>query len=856
MRRNQVKKHLWTSLMLLIGIGAIIASFATTAQPSQAPTLQVPSVISNNTTLLFLGNMNIAPVVYLDGATPSGVAVDIVHALAEHIPEPVEIQAMNWSEAQTLVAQGQADALIQINPTEERKKIYDFSDTLLESQFSIFTRYDKMGISGLSSLRGLRVGVESGGLPQKVLEKDPRILVTIIPNFLEGFKWLNDGFIDALVVDYRVGSYVLAENNIRNIKVTGDPIAFSYSSFAVKKGNTKLLDEINNALQIIKTDGTYQKIINQWKPTEVVFQTEQQILEEIYFVTILILLILFLFVVIWIFTIKKELTKRKSAEEKLKEQYSTLLGIINGVNALIFSVDQQYRYTSFNLGYASFTKALYGKEIELGHNLLDYITVQKDREIVKHNLDQAFAGLLFIEEVYSGEEPLSRQYFQVSHSPVRDGKEVIGVIVLAQDITERKKSEEVIRKKHEELNLTYEKLRISEEELRKKFEELQKTETQLQQSEQKFRAIIEQSFQLIGLMSIDGILLEGNNSAMKFTGIEASEALGKPFWETPWWTHSPALQEKLKSAIKKAAAGETIRFEATHPAADGHLAIIDFSIKPMFDENGNTVFLIPEGRDITNLKKAEEELLKLSAELENRVTERTIELNKTQAAYRQANEKLNLLNSITRHDITNQLTVLVGYLEILSKDITDSSILMMVKKAQIACNAILSQIAFTRDYQDIGVKSPKWQNLEAIIRQVMNVLPHENIKYETHLDNLEVYADPLLQKVVYNLVDNAIRYGEKITHIQFTYHEISEGIRIICEDDGVGIPNEDRKRLFSKGFGKNTGFGLYLSREILGITGLTIEETGVFGKGARFEITVPKEDYRFMGDETNVSGSG
>ncbi len=86
---------------------------------------------------------------------------------------------------------------------------------------------------------------------------------------------LNEGSVDAVVVDYRVGSYVLAENNIRNIKVTGDPIASSNSSFAVKKGNTKLLNEINNALRIIKADGTYQKIIENWQPTEAVFETQE-----------------------------------------------------------------------------------------------------------------------------------------------------------------------------------------------------------------------------------------------------------------------------------------------------------------------------------------------------------------------------------------------------------------------------------------------------------------------------------------------------------------------------------------------------------------------------------------------------
>ncbi|MCL4368019.1 MAG: transporter substrate-binding domain-containing protein [Actinobacteria bacterium] len=262
---RQLKKPLWTSLVLLAVIAAIVAACATAAQPTQAPTTEAavtrstepPVEATSATTLVFLGNKNIAPVVYLDGTIPSGVAVDLVHALAKHIPQPIEIRAMDWSEAQALVARGEADALIQINVNEERKKIYDFSAPFLESHFSIFTRTDMMGISGISSLRGLRVGVESGGLPQQLLAKDPQIRLTVVPNFLDGFKSLNAGTIDAVVVDYRVGSYVLAQNGIRNIKVTGEPIESSHSSIAVKKGNTKLLNEVNDALRIIKADGTY-----------------------------------------------------------------------------------------------------------------------------------------------------------------------------------------------------------------------------------------------------------------------------------------------------------------------------------------------------------------------------------------------------------------------------------------------------------------------------------------------------------------------------------------------------------------------------------------------------------------------
>jgi len=140
-----------------------------------------------------------------------------------------------------------------------------------------------------------------------------------------------------------------------------------------------------------------------------------------------------------------DITERKRAEEALKEQYSTLHSIIDSTNALIFSVDRQYRYTSFNKGHAAVMKAIYGAEIETGRSLLDYMTVTEDRETAKRNLDRALAGEQLVEEAYSGEALRSRRYFQVSHSPIRteDGQ-VIGVAVLAQDITERKQAEEAL----------------------------------------------------------------------------------------------------------------------------------------------------------------------------------------------------------------------------------------------------------------------------------------------------------------------------------------------------------------------------------------------------------------------------
>ncbi len=274
--------------------------------------------------LIFLGNKNVPPVIYLDNKRPAGVVIDIARALAPHISQPIEIRAMDWLEAQSLVSKGEADALLQINRTPERDKNYDFSDTLLESRFSIFTRTDRVGILGLRNLYGLRAGVEAAGLPRDILEKTPDIRLEIISSFLDGFKKLSAGEIDAVVVDYRVGSYVLAENNIRGIKVSGEPIATSYSSIAVRKGNTQLLSEINDALRAIKADGTYKQVMDRWAPKEVVFRTREQIARTIQIVAISVLLILFATSVAWAFTLRKALRRLRYAEEALRRHKDQL----------------------------------------------------------------------------------------------------------------------------------------------------------------------------------------------------------------------------------------------------------------------------------------------------------------------------------------------------------------------------------------------------------------------------------------------------------------------------------------------------------------------------------------------------
>lgn len=128
------------------------------------------------------------------------------------------------------------------------------------------------------------------------------------------------------------------------------------------------------------------------------------------------------------------------------------------------------------------------------------------------------------------------------------------------------------------------------------------------ENEQKLRAIFDQTFQFTGLMTPDGILVDANRTSLEFSGITGESVLNKPFWYAPWWAHSLSLQEELRQAIKKAAGGEFVRFEVTHCDKDGKLHYVDFSIKPVRDESGKIIYLIPEGRDITELKKTSDEL--------------------------------------------------------------------------------------------------------------------------------------------------------------------------------------------------------------------------------------------------------
>lgn len=226
------------------------------------------------------------------------------------------------------------------------------------------------------------------------------------------------------------------------------------------------------------------------------------------------------------------------------------------------------------------------------------------------------------------------------------------------------------------------------------------------------------------------------------------------------------------------------------------------------------------------------------------VTER----RKAENALQRANRQLNLLSSITRHDILNQLLVLKGYLDLARDAVADPVAFGLIEKSDTVAQTIEHQIMFTSDYQELGAAAPVWQNVNDNIQRAVAQLPMQDIRVEVGFTDLEIFADSLFEKVFYNLIDNALRYGgERMTTIRMTAKEAGPELTIVCEDDGAGISEENKTYLFTRNFGKNTGLGLFLSREILSITSITITENGTPGRGARFEITAPDGGYRFTG---------
>lgn len=376
--------------------------------------------------------------------------------------------------------------------------------------------------------------------------------------------------------------------------------------------------------------------------------------------------------------------------------------------------------------------------------------------------------------------------------------------------------------------------------LEEKVEELQVAQLALRTSEQKFRAIFDQTYQLIGLMTPEGVMMEANRTALTFCGALESDVINKPFWETPWWNHSTEQLEFARTAVQRAAAGEFVRFEAIYDTPLGESRHIDFSLKPIRDAEGTVVMLIPEGRDITSFKKLEDQLRQS-----------------------QKMEAIGTLAGGVAHDFNNILTAIMGFAGILNAKLGDSPHAHfaddIIAAADRAATLTQSLLAFSRKQ----VMETKPEEVNGIVRTIDKILRRvigEDIELHCSLvpEELTIMGDcGQIEQVLMNLAVNARDAMPKggIVSITTERMELTEELlgatlkpgpyaRITVSDTGCGIDEATRQRIFepfftTKEVGKGTGLGLSIVYGIVKQHGGDITVYSEVGKGTSFRIYLP-----------------
>ena len=468
-----------------------------------------------------------------------------------------------------------------------------------------------------------------------------------------------------------------------------------------------------------------------------------------------------------------------------------------------------------------------GNILELNRAALALLGVGDEKAVVGRHVDSmanALVSLTDLGRISDGQHEVVASkdgaiYFSITHHVLTD----LGAhLYLLRDVTEQEKTRRVLVARRATLE-----------------EQVAEGSKQLEDTERKFRAIFDQSFQLIGLLDPNGTLLEANEASLRLIHAAPEDVIGKPFWETPWWNHSPELQQRLEVACLDAAAGNFVRFEATHPGSDGKTRQVDFSLKPVFDSERRVTMMIPEGRDITDLRSTEQQLVQA-----------------------QKMEALGRLAGGVAHDFNNLLTVIGGNLEVVRDQLQDPVLLESLEESLDAANMAAS---LTQQLLAFGRKSaavPKMLNVReqlepaaAMLRRLLGGSITVTLRLERDLGNV-TFDEAQFKQVLMNLAINAkgaMPEGGTLTiHAKRMVRRAPdqkerEWLQIDVEDTGTGMSEEVQRRVFepfftTKEIGKGTGLGLSIVYGAIRQNGGFIELESSPGKGSRFSLFfVPKD---------------
>jgi PAS domain S-box-containing protein len=365
----------------------------------------------------------------------------------------------------------------------------------------------------------------------------------------------------------------------------------------------------------------------------------------------------------------------------------------------------------------------------------------------------------------------------------------------------------------------------------------------LANSEARFRAIFNSTYQFIGLLDPDGTLLQVNQTALDFAGLGKEDVVGRPFWDTYWWRYSTEVQNRLKAAIRDAAQGKSAHYEEDVLARGNTIRTIDFSLTPVTNQHGETVLIIPEGRDISDKKRAEEEIQRHQQEMAHVIRLST----------------MGEMASGMAHELNQPLAALVGYCGAalsLVKSLPApprqlSDILERASGQAHRAGRIIRQL---REFvsKESGHNQPL--DLDQVIEDLdvflSSELKSENVQLEHDLDGQgrKVMANKMqIEQVLINLIRNGV---EAIQSIRTKGGKVTlktqllddDSIEVTVTDNGPGINADMIGRMFnpfqtSKESGM--GMGLSISRSIIEAHGGRIWADEQHHNGALFGFSLP-----------------
>lgn len=357
----------------------------------------------------------------------------------------------------------------------------------------------------------------------------------------------------------------------------------------------------------------------------------------------------------------------------------------------------------------------------------------------------------------------------------------------------------------------------------------------LRESERRFRGVFDSSFQYFGLIAPDGTVLEMNQTALDSAGIAAHEVLGQPLWKTIWWAHDGILQSQLCKGIERAAAGEFVRFEASHPLVNGTYAVIDFSLSPIRDEHDNVVLLVPEGRDVTAWKQTEQMLQEADRRKDEFLATLAHELRNPLAPVRSGLEVLRLTSDphvakTIREMMGRQLGQLVRLIDDLMDVSRITSGKMMLRHERLSLQVLAETAVET-------------------VKPLIDASGH-TLHLEFPNESIWIDADSTrLAQVISNILTNSAKYTPDGGQIWLTISRDQDEAIITIRDTGLGIPAEMLSKVFEMFAQVNRtldraqgglGIGLALVRQLVQMHGgtITVESNGE-GQGSNFTVRLP-----------------